>query len=83
MVSVVKRLDARRREDPHPTSAATPPAQGAWAVQQVDDVPTQEVQVGGVRGGVVTEGVSQAGFLHTEGNQNVCDANTVEFKCST
>lgn len=29
MVSVVKRLDARWREDPHPTSAAPPPAQGA------------------------------------------------------
>lgn len=83
MVSVVKRLDARRREDPHPTSAATPPAQGAWAVQQVDDVSAQEVQVGGVRGGVVTEGVSQAGFLHTEGKQSACDTNTVEFKCST
>lgn len=73
MVSVVKRLDACRREDPHPTSAAPPPAQGARAVQQVDDVPAQEVQVGGVRGGVVTEGLSQPGFLHTEGRESVYD----------
>lgn len=64
MASVVKRLDARRRKDPHPTSTAPPPAQGAGAVQQVDDVPAQEVQVGRVRRGVVTEGVSQVGFLH-------------------
>lgn len=63
--SAVKRLDARRRKDPHPASTAAPPAQGAGAVQQVDDVSAQEVQVGGVRGGVVTEGVSQAAFLHT------------------
>lgn len=75
--SVVKRLDARRRKDPHPTSTASPPAQGARAVQQVDEVPAQEVQVGGVRGGIVTEGVSQAGFLqtHTQG-QSVYDKNT-------
>ena len=65
MASLVKRPDARRRKDPHPTPTAPPPAQGARAVQQVDDVTAQEVQMGGVRGGVVAEGVSQAGFLHT------------------
>lgn len=65
VASVVKRLHARRRKDPHPPSAAPPPAQGAGAVQQVDDVSAEEVQVGGVRRGVVTERVSQAGFLHT------------------
>lgn len=76
MVSVVKRLDARRRKDPHSTATAPPPAQGARAVQQVDDVPAQEVQVGGVRGGVVTEGVSQVGFLHIHTH-----THTMRTKC--
>lgn len=71
MVSVVKGLDARRWKDPHSTPAAPPPAQGARAVQQVDDVPAQEVQVGGVVGGVVTERMGQAGFLHTGRRQSV------------
>ena len=64
VVSVIQRLHVFRRKDSYSAPAAPPPGQRAGAVQQVDDVTTQEVQVGGVRGGVVTEGVSQAWFLH-------------------
>lgn len=67
MASVVQRLHVFRWKDPHPASAATPPAQGARAVQQVDDITAQEVEVGGVRGGVVAEGVSQPRLLHKDG----------------
>lgn len=67
MASVVQRLHVFRWKDPHSASAATPPAQGARAVQQVDDVTAQEVEVGGVRGGVVAEGVSQPRLLHKDG----------------
>ena len=63
MSSVVQRLDQFWREDSHSASAAPPPGQRARAVQQVDDVAPQEVEVSGVWGGVVAEGMSQAAFL--------------------
>lgn len=69
MVSVVQRLDVFWRKDSHSAPTAPPPGQRARAVQQVDDVTTQEVEVGGVRGGVVTEGVGQARFLHKDTRQ--------------
>lgn len=56
-------LHVFRREDANPASAAPPPAQGVRTVQEVDDVTSPEVEVGGLRGGVVTEGVSQTRLL--------------------
>lgn len=62
MVSVVQRLDVVWRKDSDSSMTAPSPAQRTGAVQQVDDVTTQEVEVGGLSWGVVTEGVSQARF---------------------
>lgn len=63
MSSVVQWLDQFWREDSHSASTAPPPGQRAGAVQQVDDVAPQEVEVSGVWGRVVAEGVSQTAFL--------------------
>lgn len=66
VVSVVQRLHVFWRKDPYAASTAPSPGQRARAVQQVDDVTTQEVEVGGLRGSVVAEGVSQTRFLHKD-----------------
>lgn len=62
--SVVQRLDAFRWENPYSATTAPSPTTRAWAVQQVDDVTTPEVEVGCLWGSVVTEGVSETSFLH-------------------
>lgn len=62
-VSVVQWPDTFRWKDPDSATAAAPPAQAARAVQKVDDVTAQEVEVSGVRRGVVTEGMSQTRLL--------------------
>lgn len=64
MESVVQRLDIFRWEDAYSASTAPSPGQRVRAVQQINDVAAQEVEVSGLRGGVVTQGMSQAGFLH-------------------
>lgn len=74
MLSVVQRLDVFWWEDPDPASTAPPPAQGARAVQQVDDVSAHEVEVGALRGGVVAEGVSQTRLLHKNRANVISDA---------
>lgn len=59
-------LHVFRREDADPAPAAPPPAQGVRTVQEVDDVTSPEVEVGGLRRGVVTEGVSQTRLLYED-----------------
>lgn len=65
-MSVVKHLDVFRWKDSHSAAAAPSPAQRIGAVQQVDDVTAQEVEMGGFRRSVVTQCVSQARFLHRD-----------------
>lgn len=71
MSSVVQWLDQFWREDSHSASTAPPPGQRAGAVQQVDDVAPQEVEVSGVWGRVVAEGVSQTTFLQKKQSRGV------------
>lgn len=67
MASVVQRLDVFWGEDAHAASAPSSPGHGTGAVQQIDDVALQKVEVRGLGRGVVTERVSQAAFLHQDG----------------
>lgn len=64
--SVVQRLDIFWWEDAYSASTAPSPGQWSSAVQQINDVTAQEVEVSSLRGGVVTEGMSQTGFLHKD-----------------
>lgn len=64
--SVVQQLDVFWRKYSYSTSTAPSPGQWARAVQQVDDITAQEVEVGGLRGSIVTEGMSQTRFLHKD-----------------
>lgn len=77
---MVQRVHAFGREDPHPASTAPLPAQGTGTVQQFDDVPAQEVQVCGLTGRVVAEGVSQMGHLrkHRHINTGTADAHDAQ-----
>ncbi|CAB1436269.1 unnamed protein product [Pleuronectes platessa] len=65
--SVVQQLDVLRWKDADSASAASRPGRRAGALQQVNDVATQEVEVPGLTGGVVTEGVSHTRFLDKDG----------------
>lgn len=62
-MALVNRLDILRREEAHVSMATTPPAQRIGAVNEFDDVTTQEAQLRGVVGGEVEEGVCMVGTL--------------------
>lgn len=70
---MVQRLDIFRWEDPHSASTAPSPGQRTRAVEQIDDVAPLEVEVGSLGGGVVTEGMSQTGFLHKQSKAMTSD----------
>lgn len=60
---MVNGLDVLRGEVAHVSMATAPPAQRIGAVNEFDDITTQEAQLGGVVGGEVEESVGVMGTL--------------------
>lgn len=56
-------LDKLWREDAHSAAAASPPAEGAGTIQQVNDFIALEVEVSGLGGGVVAESTGHPRLL--------------------
>lgn len=57
-LAVVNGLDVFWWEEAHVSVATSPPAQWVWAVKQLDDVASEEAQLGGVVRREVEEGVA-------------------------